>query len=50
VATVLVQSGTLNRGDHVVLGSAYGKVRRDPVVHGREPEGSRPSTPVELFG
>src|SRR5262249_27478255 len=27
VATALIQRGTLHRGDHVVLGSAYGKVR-----------------------
>ena len=29
VATVLVQKGTLNVGDHIAVGTAYGKVRAD---------------------
>jgi translation initiation factor IF-2 len=50
VATVLVQSGTLNRGDHVVLGSAYGKVRAILSHTGETLKEAGPSTPVELFG
>src|SRR5262249_31141564 len=50
VATVLVQRGTLKRGDYVVLGSAYGRVRA--MVESRGDQGLKeagPSTPVELF-
>ncbi len=50
VATVLVQSGTLNRGDHVVLGSAYGKVRAILSHTGETLKDAGPSTPDELFG
>jgi translation initiation factor IF-2 len=50
VATVLVQKGTLHRGDYVVLGSAYGRVRA--IVGSSDPnmKEAGPSTPVELFG
>jgi len=50
VATVLVQKGTLKRGDHVVLGSAYGKVRAIVGGLGENLKEAGPSTPVELFG
>jgi translation initiation factor IF-2 len=50
VATVLVQKGTLKRGDHVVLGSAYGKVRAIVGNLGDNMKEAGPSTPVELFG
>jgi translation initiation factor IF-2 len=50
VATVLVQKGTLNRGDHVVLGSAFGKVRAIVDHRGENIKTAPPSTPVELFG
>ena len=50
VATVLVQKGTLKRGDHVVLGSAFGRVRAMLDHHGKPLEEAGPSTPVELFG
>jgi translation initiation factor IF-2 len=50
VATVLVQHGTLKRGDHVVLGSAYGRVRAIVDSRGNNMKEATPSTPVELFG
>jgi translation initiation factor IF-2 len=50
VATVLVQRGTLHRGDYVVLGSAYGKVRAIVDHTGAQLKDAPPSTPVELFG
>ncbi len=50
VATVLVQSGTLNKGDIVLCGQEYGRVRamRDEV--GNEIEAAGPSIPVEILG
>lgn len=50
VATVLVQSGTLNKGDIVLCGQEYGRVRamRDEV--GNEIEQAGPSIPVEILG
>ncbi|MBA2321434.1 MAG: translation initiation factor IF-2, partial [Deltaproteobacteria bacterium] len=50
VATVLIQKGTLNRGDYVVLGSAFGKVRALVDYTGKRLKNAPPSTPVELFG
>jgi translation initiation factor IF-2 len=50
VATVLVQQGTLNRGDYVVLGSAFGKVRALMDYKGGRLKSAGPSTPVEVFG
>ena len=50
VASVLVQKGTLKRGDHVVLGSAFGKVRAMIGSTGKNIKVAAPSTPVELFG
>jgi len=50
VATVLVQSGTLRRGDIVLAGAAYGRVRAmlDEAAHPVEAAG--PSIPVEIQG
>jgi len=50
VATVLVQSGTLKRGDMLVANEYHGKVRGlfDPA--GRQLEEVGPSTPVEVLG
>lgn len=50
VATVLVQQGTLKRGDHVVLGSSFGKVRAMIGHGGKRVKSAGPSDPVELFG
>jgi translation initiation factor IF-2 len=50
VATVLVQTGTLKKGDVVLAGSSYGRVRAmlDEDGHGIEAAG--PSIPVEIQG
>ena len=50
VATVLVQRGTLNIGDIVVLGSAWGKVRALSNDLGISVQKAQPSDPVEILG
>jgi len=50
VATVLVQSGTLNRGDIVLAGSAYGRVRAMLDETGKATKEAGPSIPVEIQG
>lgn len=50
VATILVQKGTLNIGDSIVIGSAYGKVRAMMDDKGRRVKEAKPSTPVEILG
>lgn len=50
VATVLVQSGTLRNGDHVVIGAAFGRVRAMNDWSGVRVKQAGPSTPVEVFG
>ncbi len=50
VATVLVQSGTLQVGDPIVAGSAYGKIRAMTDDKGRRVKKAGPSTPVEVLG
>jgi translation initiation factor IF-2 len=50
VATVLVQSGTLNKGDVVLAGSAYGRVRAMLDEDGRNTDNAGPSIPVEIQG
>ncbi len=50
VATVLVQSGTLNGGDPFIAGSAFGRVRAMSDEHGRRIAVAGPSTPVEIMG
>jgi translation initiation factor IF-2 len=50
VATVLVQSGTLKKGDVVLAGSAYGRVRAMLDEDGRPTEEAGPSIPVEIQG
>lgn len=50
VATILVQSGRLNKGDVVVSGHEYGRVRAMLNEVGEEVEAVGPSTPVELLG
>jgi translation initiation factor IF-2 len=50
VATVLVQSGTLKRGDVVLAGSAYGRVRAMLDESGRTAKEAGPSIPVEIQG
>ncbi|MCI8272399.1 MAG: translation initiation factor IF-2 [Erysipelotrichaceae bacterium] len=50
VTTLLVQSGTLHTGDAVVVGTAFGRVRKMVDDRGREIKEARPSTPVEIIG
>ncbi len=50
VATVLVQSGTLNRGDVLLAGSAYGKVRAMLDDRGKNLTSAGPSVPVAVIG
>ncbi|MGL4344598.1 MAG: translation initiation factor IF-2 [Cellulosilyticaceae bacterium] len=50
VATVLVQSGTLQIGDPIVAGSAYGRIRAMVDDKGRQVKKAGPSTPVEILG
>ena len=50
VASVLVQQGTLKLGDHVVLGTSFGKVRAMMDFRGKPIKTAGPSTPVEIFG
>ena len=50
VVTVLVQSGTLRKGDMVLAGVTYGKVRAMINEHGKHITEVYPSMPVELLG
>ncbi len=50
VATVLVQSGTLKRGDVVLAGSSYGRVRAMLDEDGKPCTEAGPSIPVEIQG
>lgn len=50
VATVLVQSGTLKRGDVVLCGSSYGRVRAMLDETGKSTQEAGPSIPVEIQG
>ena len=50
VATVLVQKGTLNVGDTIAVGTAYGRVRAMIDDKGRRVKKAGPSTPVEILG
>ncbi|KJV28941.1 translation initiation factor IF-2 [Pantoea sp. BL1] len=50
VATVLVREGTLNKGDIVLCGFEYGRVRAMRDELGREVLEAGPSIPVEILG
>ncbi|MGH0034245.1 MAG: translation initiation factor IF-2 [Myxococcota bacterium] len=50
VATVLVQDGTLQRGDVIVAGSHWGKVRLMENDHGERVKEAGPSVPVAVIG
>ncbi|HUH60560.1 MAG TPA: translation initiation factor IF-2 [Candidimonas sp.] len=50
VATILVQSGTLNRGDAVLAGASFGKVRAMLNENGKPITSAGPSIPVEIQG
>lgn len=50
LATLLVQNGTLNVGDVVVIGTAYGRLRAMFDHLGRRVRKAGPSTPVAVMG
>lgn len=50
VATVLVQNGTLHKGDIILVGLEYGRVRALLDESGRQVESAGPSIPVEVLG
>lgn len=50
VATVLVQSGTLKRGDMILAGSSFGRVRAMLDENGKPCSEAGPSIPVEIQG
>ena len=50
VASVLVQNGTLNAGDTVIVGTAVGRVRAMTDDKGRNIKTAGPSVPVEIIG
>lgn len=50
VATVLVKNGTLRKGDIVLAGTEYGKVRAMVSASGARVEKAGPSDPVEILG
>ena len=50
VATILVQSGTLKRGDSLLVGAVFGRVRAMLDENGKSVESAGPSIPVEIQG
>lgn len=50
IATILVQKGTLKKGDIVIVGQEYGRVRAMFNEHGEALSTAGPSTPVEVLG
>ena len=50
VATVLVQTGTLNVGDIIVVGETFGRVRALEDEHGKRVKKAGPATPAVILG
>ena len=50
VATLLVQSGTLKKGDMLLAGTAFGKIRAMTDENGKAISEAGPSIPVEILG
>ncbi|MFZ4461937.1 MAG: translation initiation factor IF-2 [Patescibacteria group bacterium] len=50
LATVLVNAGTLKKGDYVVCASAYGRVRGLKDYRGKNIDEAGPSVPVQVMG
>jgi len=50
VATLLIEAGTLHASDAIVVGTAFGRVRKMTDDMGREIKTAGPSTPVEIIG
>ena len=49
-ASLLVQNGTLNVGDSIVVGNTYGRIRAMVNDLGQRIKSAGPSTPVEITG
>ena len=49
-ATLLVSNGTVCGGDHIVVGSTFGKIRRMTNEFGRTIKSAGPATPVSIIG
>jgi translation initiation factor IF-2 len=50
VATLLVQNGTLDAGDAIVVGTTYGRIRAMFDFRGKRIRRAGPSTPVQIMG
>ena len=50
IATILVQSGTLNKGDIIISGQEFGRVRGLITDKGKNITSAGPSTPLEVLG
>ncbi len=50
VATILIQSGTLKRGDNLLAGAVFGRIRAMLNENGKPVEEAGPSIPVEIQG
>lgn len=50
LATVMVQEGTLNVGDFLVVGESYGKIKAMTDSAGKRIKEAGPSTPVQILG
>ncbi|MDF9824071.1 translation initiation factor IF-2 [Breznakia sp. PF5-3] len=50
VATLLIENGTLHASDAIVVGTAFGRVRKMTDDIGKEIKTAGPSTPVEIIG
>ncbi|HEY5575282.1 MAG TPA: translation initiation factor IF-2, partial [Clostridiaceae bacterium] len=50
VATLLVQNGTLNVGDSILVGTTYGRIRAMFDDKGKKIKSAGPSIPVEILG
>ncbi len=50
IATILVQSGTINKGDIIISGQEFGRVRALITDNGKNITSAGPSTPLEVLG
>ena len=50
IATMLVERGTLDIGDTVIVGSSIGRIRAMTNENGKKVKSAGPSTPVEIMG
>ena len=50
VSTILVKTGTLKEGQDIIVGSAYGRVRRMEDFAGKKLAEAGPSVPISLIG